>query len=140
VVGAVAVTALQPDLVDERSLRLLEGRIVVILQVLGRTALATTAVAFLHDALLACGRVTVAAGCVERTAVRVVDQRPKEGFRRDALDRGLGDWSPVVEGASVAAHVQDDLRREARTTFGEQLDECIGTLLGIGRPATSVGP
>ena len=114
---------------------LLKPRVVIVLEEFGRTAVDTgRRVAFVYDTSLATCWVAMTTRCVDRTTLRVVDENPQERRGRDPLDDTSCDRRTVVEGASVAAHVQDDFGRHRRAAAPHELDQRVGPLLRDRRP------
>lgn len=121
----VAGGAAEAEFVDERAAGCLEvGFVVVFEEVVG--AEGDTGVA-------------LAARRVDGTALGVVDEAPDERGGGEAFDGGVRDGGAVVEGAALAADVEDDFGGRAAGSGGEEVDERIGALLGEGRPTTFGG-
>ena len=115
----------------------LEAGDVVVVEQVGASAVATRAVALLHEAFLAVRGVTAPVRHVDRVGSGVVDHRSQQRFRRDPLDDGLGERRAVIEGAPVASYVHDDLGDDAAGALGEDLFEPVGVLLVGGGPVVA---
>ena len=126
----VAVRASETKFVDDRSTALLPCRVVVVLEEVGRAAVDTAPIAFVYDTPLPSRWISVSARSIDRTTLRVVNQRPQEGGRRNADCDGLCHRGTVVHRAAVAAHVEYDLGRRATEAVTAQLEEHVGTLVG----------
>jgi hypothetical protein len=138
VAAVVAVRAALPEFLDDRSTRLLEGRIVVAFEEVGRAAVDTAAVALVHDAALTNRRMTAPTRRIDRPALRVMDQRPQERRRCDPLDDGARNRCPVIERAAIAPHVDNDLGDHPGAATGHQRDQRIRPLLRNRRPPRRV--
>ena len=106
------------------------GDVVVLEQVGGSAVDAAVAVPFAGDSLLACGRVTVSTGRVDRKSVRFGDEEADERFGEESGDGMLGDRRPVVQGAAVATDVDNHLGRDGGSALTQESHEGPGALLG----------
>jgi hypothetical protein len=136
--AVVAIRAALHELLDDRSLRLLVGRIVIALEQLGRTAVDTTPVALVHDPPLPDGRMTPPTRRIDRPTLCVVDQGSKESPRRDPFDDCSRNRRPVVERAAITSYVQHDLGNHAGATAARECDQRVGSLLRDRRPPRRV--
>ncbi len=90
------------------------GWVVVVFEELVSAAVDAGVVSFFDEAFLSGGGVSSAVADVDRSGVGVVDEGSEESVGRDAFDDGVGDGGAVVEGAAVAADVEDEFGGDAR--------------------------